>query len=208
MTLCMTDLGLRLSEVTQLSIEDLDWRKGTLRLPKNKSGRERLLPLPARLGRALASYLRRGRPSSVTQKRVFLCHHFPWGTPLRAGQVRYAIQKAYVRGRASPPRASTCCAIASPLFCISKAPILRLWPICSVTRAWNRPPSTPGSTCGNSVWWPCLGPDPSHEASRENGHLGPTIFGLPALAWLRLAERGHCCWILDGTRTASVTGVP
>jgi integrase/recombinase XerD len=97
MTLCMTDLGLRLSEVTQLSIEDLDWRKGTLRLPKNKSGRERLLPLPARLGRALASYLRRGRPSSVAQKRVFLCHHFPWGTPLRAGQVRYAIQKAYVR---------------------------------------------------------------------------------------------------------------
>ena len=32
MTLCMTDLGLRLSEVAQLSIQDVDWRKGTLRL--------------------------------------------------------------------------------------------------------------------------------------------------------------------------------
>ena len=96
MTLCMTELGLRLSEVAQLSLNDLDWRKGTLRLAKNKTGRERLLPLPFRLGRALASYLRRGRPS-VAQKRIFLCHHFPRGTPLGTGQVRYAIQKAYAR---------------------------------------------------------------------------------------------------------------
>lgn len=96
MTLCMTELGLRLSEVAQLSIDDLDWRKGTMRLVKNKTGRERLLPLPARLGRALATYLRHGRPS-VAQKRIFLCHHFPWGSPLGTGQVRYAIQKAYAR---------------------------------------------------------------------------------------------------------------
>jgi integrase/recombinase XerD len=96
MTLCMTELGLRLSEVAQLSLEDLDWRKGTLRLVKSKAGRERLLPLPSRLGRALASYLQRGRPP-VPQKRVFLCHHFPRGTPLSTAQIRYAIQKAYVR---------------------------------------------------------------------------------------------------------------
>ena len=46
--------------------------------------------------RVLARYLRHGRPS-VAQKRVFLCHHFPWGTPLRVGQVRYAVQRAYIR---------------------------------------------------------------------------------------------------------------
>ena len=96
MTLCMTELGLRLSEVALLSLDDLDWRAGTLRLVKNKTGRERLLPLPSRLGRALVSYLRRGRPS-VAHKRIFLCHHFPRGTPLGTGQVRYAIQKAYAR---------------------------------------------------------------------------------------------------------------
>jgi len=33
----------------------------------------------------------------VPQKRVFLCHHFPRGTPLSTAQIRYAIQKAYVR---------------------------------------------------------------------------------------------------------------
>lgn len=96
MALCMTELGLRLSEVAQLSLDDLDWRKGTLRLVKSKSGRERLLPLPARLGRALVNYLQRGRPP-MRQKRVFLCHHFPRGTPLSAAQIRYAIQKAYAR---------------------------------------------------------------------------------------------------------------
>lgn len=96
MTLCMTELGLRLSEVALLSLDDLDWRAGTLRLPKNKTGRERLLPLPSRLGRALVSYLRRGRPS-VAEKRIFLCHHFPRGAGLKTDQVRYAIQQAYAR---------------------------------------------------------------------------------------------------------------
>ena len=96
MTLCMVELGLRLSEVAQLSLDDLDWRQGTLRLVKNKTGRERLLPLPHRVGKALVGYLRRGRPT-VAQRRIFLCHHFPYATPLGASQVRYAIQKAYAR---------------------------------------------------------------------------------------------------------------
>jgi len=96
MTLCMTELGLRISEVAQLSFNDLDWRRGTLRLVKSKVGRERLLPLPQRLGKALASYLRHGRPSG-TQVHVFLCHHFPYGTALSTGQVGYAIRKAYAR---------------------------------------------------------------------------------------------------------------
>jgi len=96
MTLCMAELGLRLGEVAQLSLDDLDWHQGTLRLVQNKTGRERLLPLPPYLGRALVSYLRYGRPA-VAQKRIFLCHHFPRGSPLGTGQIRYAIQQAYAR---------------------------------------------------------------------------------------------------------------
>jgi site-specific recombinase XerD len=92
----MTELGLRISEIAHLTLQDLDWRNGTLRLVKSKVGRERLLPLPQRLGKALASYLRRGRPA-VAQIRVFLCHHFPYGTPLSTSQVGYAIRKAYAR---------------------------------------------------------------------------------------------------------------
>jgi integrase len=43
MTLCMTELGLRLSEVALLSIDDLDWRAGTLRLAKNNKALADLL---------------------------------------------------------------------------------------------------------------------------------------------------------------------
>ncbi len=75
----------------------------TLRLIKSKVGRERLLPLPQRLGKALASYLRWGRPA-VVHRQVFLCHHFPYGSPLSTGQVGYAIRKAFTRAGLSVTR--------------------------------------------------------------------------------------------------------
>jgi integrase/recombinase XerD len=102
-TLCMTELGLRISEIAHLSLHDLDWRKGTLRLVKSKAGRERLLPLPQRLGKAVACYLRHGRPTR-DQAQVFLCHHFPYGTPLSTGQIGYVIRKAYDRAGLSVTR--------------------------------------------------------------------------------------------------------
>lgn len=54
------DLGLRCSEVTELCLEDIDWREGTLTISKNKQRRERLLPLPTSVGKAIAVYLRTG----------------------------------------------------------------------------------------------------------------------------------------------------
>jgi len=102
-TLCMTELGLRISEIAHLSLPHLDWKKGTLRLVRSKVRRERLLPLPQRLGKALASYLRHGRPTA-SQAQVFLCHHFPYGTPLSTGQIGYVIRKAYGRAGLSVTR--------------------------------------------------------------------------------------------------------
>ena len=92
--LCMCDLGLRVNEVAQLSLEDLDWRKGTLKLPQNKQRRELELPLPARLARAIASYLRYGRPIS-SRREVFLRHRTPVGRPLHTVGVRWAIRRGY-----------------------------------------------------------------------------------------------------------------
>ena len=92
--LCMCDLGLRVNEVAQLSLEDLDWRKGTLKLPQNKQRRELELPLPARLARASASYLRYGRPIS-SRREVFLRHRTPVGRPLHTVGVRWAIRRGY-----------------------------------------------------------------------------------------------------------------
>jgi integrase/recombinase XerD len=94
MALCMCDLGLRVNEVAQLSLEDLDWRKGTLKLPQNKQRRELELPLPGRLARAIASYLRHGRPIS-SRREVFLRHRTPVGRPLHTVGVRWAIRRGY-----------------------------------------------------------------------------------------------------------------
>jgi site-specific recombinase XerD len=68
--LLLARLGLRSGEVAFLQLEDIDWKAGRLSV-QGKSGRRTDLPLPADVGRAIAAYLRRGRPTS-TSRRVFL----------------------------------------------------------------------------------------------------------------------------------------
>lgn len=60
-TRCLLDLGLRAREVAQLRLEDVDWRKGILRIVGTKSRRDDELPLTAPIGAAIAAYIRRGR---------------------------------------------------------------------------------------------------------------------------------------------------
>lgn len=68
--LLLARLGLRSGEVAFLELDDLDWNAGQLSV-RSKRGRRRELPLPAEVGKAIAAYLRRGRPQS-TSRRVFL----------------------------------------------------------------------------------------------------------------------------------------
>jgi integrase/recombinase XerD len=96
MTLCLTQLGLRVSEVAGLSLEDVDWRRCTLRLRQTKQRRERLLPLPPLVARAIASYLRSGRPSTDT-RALFVRHRAPLGRALEAHHVRGAMRRALAR---------------------------------------------------------------------------------------------------------------
>jgi len=60
-------LGLRAGEVARLSLDDLNWRNGWLRLAAPKARRERHLPLPSEVGHALASYLRSAPPNGATR---------------------------------------------------------------------------------------------------------------------------------------------
>jgi site-specific recombinase XerD len=55
--LCLARLGLRAGEMARLTLDDLDWRAGVLRLAQPKGRRERLMPLPSDVGQALATYL-------------------------------------------------------------------------------------------------------------------------------------------------------
>lgn len=62
--LLLARLGLRAGEVAALTLEDIDWEAGHVRV-RGKSGRECRLPLPADVGAAIAAYLQHGRPPCI-----------------------------------------------------------------------------------------------------------------------------------------------
>lgn len=99
-SLCMVELGLRASEVASLRLQDIDWRRGTLRVRAGKTTRDRLLPLPPKPGKAMAAYLHRGRPSSGAPQ-LFVRHTVPVGEAMPTELVRGAMRRAY--GRAGLP---------------------------------------------------------------------------------------------------------
>lgn len=68
--LLLARLGLRSGEVTFLELDDIDWKLGKLSV-RGKSGQRSDLPLSTEVGKAIAAYLRHGRPQS-TSRRVFL----------------------------------------------------------------------------------------------------------------------------------------
>jgi integrase/recombinase XerD len=94
--LCMIDLGLRVGDVARLSLDDIDWSEGTVRVANHKRARPYRLPLPKRLGQTLADYLAKGRPSSQ-RREVFLCHSHPRGTPVTAATLKRVVQLAWQR---------------------------------------------------------------------------------------------------------------
>lgn len=73
--LLLARLGLRAGEVVALQLEDINWRAGEI-LIRGKGLLHDWMPLPADVGEALASYLRRDRPPCQT-RRVFVCMKAP-----------------------------------------------------------------------------------------------------------------------------------
>jgi site-specific recombinase XerD len=61
--LLLARLGLRGVEVVRLQLEDIDWENAQLTVRSEKGGGSARLPLPADVGRAIARYLRRDRPT-------------------------------------------------------------------------------------------------------------------------------------------------
>ena len=97
---CALDLGLRSGEVARLSLNDIDWRAGTITLRRTKGRREDVLPLPATTGEAIAAYLKQERPKT-TNRAVFVRNVAPRDEPVGPDLVRKTIRQAY--GRAGLP---------------------------------------------------------------------------------------------------------
>ena len=96
MIMLMSTLGLRASEVALLQLDDVDWRESTLRIAIPKSRRRKTLPLPNATGRAIADYLRRGRPAT-SHRHVFARHVARRDVPLTGNTVREMTIRAYRR---------------------------------------------------------------------------------------------------------------
>jgi integrase/recombinase XerD len=95
--LCLAQLGLRAGEVSALRLEDIDWREGTIHVRTRKSRHGAVLPLPHAAGRAIAAYLRSGRPKTQ-ERRLFVLHRTAVGAPMGrssvGGAVRMALRRA------------------------------------------------------------------------------------------------------------------
>jgi len=68
--LMLAKLGLRANEVVTLTLDDIDWRSGEMRIHA-KGRQQSRMPIPPDVGAAIVAYLRDGRPSSSC-RRVFL----------------------------------------------------------------------------------------------------------------------------------------
>lgn len=94
--LCMTDLGLRASDVAAVTTDGIDLVTGILRIEHPKERRVVELPMTKRLAKALDQYLHRGRPPS-SARQMFVTHRAPIGRPLKPIGLRGVITRYAAR---------------------------------------------------------------------------------------------------------------
>ena len=99
--LLLARLGLRSSEVVFLELDDIDWHAGTLHAHM-KGGVRKAFPLPHEVGKAIADYLRNGRPSSAS-RRVFLRSRAPTRGFRGAGAISSLVRHSLQRARGNAP---------------------------------------------------------------------------------------------------------
>lgn len=93
---CLADLGLRSSEVIRLTLDDVDWAKGIVRVPAGKARRSDILPLSPATGEAIVDYILNERPET-TRREVFVRHVAPLGEPVGRRVVQKTLHAAYAR---------------------------------------------------------------------------------------------------------------
>ena len=69
--------GLRCSEVANLKLSDIDWRKEQIYIKRAKNCRPQILPLLHNVGEAIIDYLKNGRPNEVDSDSLFFCTPAP-----------------------------------------------------------------------------------------------------------------------------------
>ncbi len=73
----LSTYGLRAGEITQLQLDDINWRDDRFCVHHTKTGTQSLLPLLPAVGEALLAYLRRGRPRTEVRE-IFIRVRAPY----------------------------------------------------------------------------------------------------------------------------------
>jgi integrase/recombinase XerD len=102
--LMLARLGLRAGEVTSLELDDIDWSTGELTV--RGKGRRSQLPLAPDVGKAIAAYLRHGRPECAS-RRIFLRTKAPIGGFHGAGGVGSMVRHRLEQARINSPTFGT-----------------------------------------------------------------------------------------------------
>ena len=92
-------LGLRIGDIRNLKLKNIDWSNKLIWVLQNKTKQELVLPLPDDVGWALIDYLKNGRP--VTDcPNIFVIHNAPYtGCPMISsisGTVNNVLKKANI----------------------------------------------------------------------------------------------------------------
>jgi integrase/recombinase XerD len=85
-------LGLRPGETTNITFDDISFRKGEMSIKDRKPDNPITLPIPEQTIKAIALYVSKARPQSH-YRQLFLTFHPPF-RPIDSGTVRHLISKA------------------------------------------------------------------------------------------------------------------
>jgi site-specific recombinase XerD len=101
MVLCMGNLGLRSSDVARLTLDDFNWRNGTVTVHHSKSISDRRLPIDAETGDAIVAYLTDFRPKTEAREVFVHLDNLRRGEPLPSkrivAEIGYAATMAGIR---------------------------------------------------------------------------------------------------------------
>jgi site-specific recombinase XerD len=102
MLVLMAAYALGGAEIRAIALEDIDWRRETLRLVRRKTGHEFLLPLIGPIAHALSSYLRTARPRCASAREIFVGVCAPH-RPLSRGALHLVVRKYAARAGVTAP---------------------------------------------------------------------------------------------------------
>ena len=105
MVLLASRLGLRIGDIRELKLQDIDWNKKQFSLIQHKTQKALLLPLLEDVGWAVIDYLKNGRPVTDSQN-VFVRHRPPYDAFPINSPLNHIVSSVLARA-ALPPEKNT-----------------------------------------------------------------------------------------------------